>query len=217
MTIFTITDRDSMPLGSIVVDAYAATCVRARVSDPPMPSDWVRVTTAVKGGEHHHGPFLPGDVVRVGWTGWTWDDEDSGIPAEPQRVQPSREDLAEILAKAYRYDGGFALTEALDAVLALLAGQPTVAEVRALFAEELADEEDRATAEEVARSEVAGVRCARCDLRYEEREQYACHEHGPHTYREDELREAGEVRIIPTYAGDELRARAHAERGEAES
>lgn len=138
-------------------------------------------------------------------------------PDQPQRVQPSREEIAEAITGPWFNSRTYSLEVVAMNVEAMFGSQPTVAEVRALFAEELADEEDRATAEEVARSEVAGVRCARCDLRYEEREQYACHEHGPHAYREDELREAGEVRIIPTYAGDELRARARAERGETES
>jgi len=69
------TERDALPVGSIVTDAFGATCIRARLSEPSMPSDWVRVTSAVKGGEHHHSPFVPADVERVGWSGWQVCDE----------------------------------------------------------------------------------------------------------------------------------------------
>ena len=251
--ITTIAESDALPVGSIVIDAYAATCIRARESDPPLPSDWVRVTTAVKGGEHHHGPFLPADVERVGWSDYqsipdapartepteeqvervilshfhgpdylhsTWWLEPRKAAAAilallPQRVAPSEEEIAEAVRDTWDEEYEYVPETVAASVAALYASAPTVAEVRALFAEELAAEEDRAAAEELASREVARVRCPQCDLRYEERDQYSCHGHAPHTYREDELREAAEVRVVPTYAGDELRARARAERGEA--
>ena len=209
LQITTLTERDAMPVGTIVIDAYAATCIRARMSDPPMPSDWVRVTTAVKGGEHHHGPFLPADVERVGWSDY------QSTPDAPARTEPTEEQIVEAISGPWFNSRIYDPRVIAMNVAALYASQPTVAEVRALFAEELAAEEDRAAAEELASREVARVRCPQCDLRYEERDQYSCHGHAPHTYREDELREAAEVRVVPTYAGDELRARARAERGEA--
>ena len=87
----TIAERDALPVGSIVIDAYAATCIRARMSDPAMPLDWVRVTTAVKGGEHHHGPFLPANVERVGWSDY------QSTPPTPARTEPTEEQVAEAL------------------------------------------------------------------------------------------------------------------------
>ena len=83
----TIAERDALPVGSIVIDAYAATCIRARMSDPAMPLDWVRVTTAVKGGEHHHGPFLPANVERVGWSDY------QSTPDAPARTEPTEEQV----------------------------------------------------------------------------------------------------------------------------
>lgn len=96
--ITSIAERDALPVGSIVTDAYAATCIRARQSEPPMPSDWVRVTTAVNGHEHHHSPYLPADVERVGWSGWP--SEPDGGPDQPPRALPSVEDVARIKAEA---------------------------------------------------------------------------------------------------------------------
>lgn len=142
--ITTANQLDALPIGSIVVDAYAATCIRARVSDPRLPSDWVRVTLAVKGGEHHHSPFLPADVVRVGWSGWPATD------AEPARTLPSVEDVARVLCAAdmetidyeRRYREGGEPVEYLPdarAVLALLPGRPEAA-VKAEALREAADE-----------------------------------------------------------------------------
>ena len=92
----TIAERDALPVGSIVIDAYAATCIRARMSDPPAPSDWVRVTTAVKGGEHHHSPFLPADVERIGWSDY------KSTPDAPARTDPtSQPTVAEVKAEAW--------------------------------------------------------------------------------------------------------------------
>ena len=74
---------------------------------------------------------------------------------------------------------------------------------------EAADEIDREAAEAAARYRVADVRCLACDLRYEERDQYGCHETGrPHTYDPTDLTEAGRVVVEPTYDGDQLRDRA---------
>lgn len=74
---------------------------------------------------------------------------------------------------------------------------------------EAADEIDREAAEAAARRRVPAVRCLACDLRYEERDQYGCHEPGrPHTYDPTDLTEAGRVVVEPTYDGDRLRDRA---------
>ncbi len=104
--ITTIAERDALPVGSIVIDAYAATCIRARMSDPAMPSDWVRVTSAVKGGEHHHGPLLPADVERIGWSGYqsTQDAPARTEPTEPvipgqnpRNTEPTEEQVVDVL------------------------------------------------------------------------------------------------------------------------
>lgn len=74
---------------------------------------------------------------------------------------------------------------------------------------EAADEIDREAAEAAARRRVPAVRCLACDLRYEERDQYGCHEPGrPHTYDPTDLTEVGRVVVEPTYDGDRLRDRA---------
>ena len=101
LQITTLTERDAMPVGTIVIDVYAATCIRARMSDPPMPSDWVRVTTAVKGGEHHHGPFLPADVERVGWSDY------QSTPDATARTEPTEDQVAEAAHRGFceRRDG----------------------------------------------------------------------------------------------------------------
>lgn len=145
-TVTTAADLAALPLGSIVVDPYAATCVRSRVSDPEMPSDWVRVTVTAKGGEHHHRPFLPAEVIRRGWAGYT--------DADPSLVKPSREDVARTLFQwdiAPDHPQPHPLWDdphsarlrdlwlsAADAVLALLPGR-TEAEVKAEALEEAAD------------------------------------------------------------------------------
>lgn len=55
----------------------------------------------------------------------------------------------------------------------------------------LLDAEVAASVESNVRSEVAGVRCLDCNLRYEEREEYGCHEPGRgHTYDDQEIAEA---------------------------
>ena len=140
-SITTAADLAALPLGSIVVDPYAATCVRSRVSDPEMPSDWVRVTVAVKGGEHHHRPFLPADVIRRGWTGYT--------DADPPPVNLSREDVAREIAlgddPTCPWPDGFTRMEEArayrqaDAVLVLLPGR-TESEVKAEALDEFATE-----------------------------------------------------------------------------
>ncbi|MPN33947.1 hypothetical protein SDC9_181439 [bioreactor metagenome] len=131
--------------------------------------------------------------------------------AAAQRVQPSREAIVEAITGPWFNSRTYSPEVVAINVEVLFSGQPTVQDVRAQMLRELADEEDREAAEEYARANTASVRCARCDLRYEEREQYSCHEHTPHDYREDELLEAGEVRVVPTYGGDQLRARADRE------
>lgn len=75
--------------------------------------------------------------------------------------------------------------------------------------EEAADQFDREAAAYHAASCVADVRCPRCNLRYEERDQYSCGEPGHgHEYDDAELLEAGELHIERTVRGDELREHA---------
>lgn len=54
---------NNLPVGAIVLDAYAATCTRLKAGLSPY--DWMRVTTAVKGNSHHRFPYLPAEVVYV--------------------------------------------------------------------------------------------------------------------------------------------------------
>jgi len=63
-TITTTDELDALPVGSVVLDAFAAICVRARdANSAASVLDWVRITPAVKAGEHHHRPYLPADVL----------------------------------------------------------------------------------------------------------------------------------------------------------
>ncbi|MBF6368400.1 hypothetical protein IU433_12330 [Nocardia puris] len=60
-----ITDQagvDALPIGSVVLDAFAAACTRVH-SDPLM--GWVRATSAVPMGRHCHRPYLPVTVLYV--------------------------------------------------------------------------------------------------------------------------------------------------------
>lgn len=57
----TAEELDALPVGSVVLDGYAAVCTR--VTTGLASSGWRRVTAAVKGGEHRHGPYLPADVL----------------------------------------------------------------------------------------------------------------------------------------------------------
>lgn len=80
------------------------------------------------------------------------------------------------------------------------------ARLTALLEKELADD---AAAD--ARSEVADVRCLSCNLRYEERQEYGCHESGRgHSYDDAELEEAAErgrqEREYVTFAVADVRA-----------
>lgn len=94
-------ERDALPEGSIVIDAYAATCIRARKSDPSSPFDWVRVTTGVKGHEHHHSPYLPADVERVGWSDWR-----STPDAPSDEVAALRAEVASLKARVAEMSWG---------------------------------------------------------------------------------------------------------------
>ena len=128
-TITTAAELDALPLGSIVVDPYAATCIRARVSVPALPSDWVRVTVAVKGGEHHHRPFLPAEVIRRGWTDYT--------DADPSPVKPSREDVSNALMEIFDLGTQPNAFREARAVLDLFPGR-SVAEILQPYADALA-------------------------------------------------------------------------------
>lgn len=58
----TAAELDALPVGSVVMDPFAAVCTR--VTTGMEPFDWRRVTTAVKGGEHRHAPYLPATVIH---------------------------------------------------------------------------------------------------------------------------------------------------------
>lgn len=81
--------------------------------------------------------------------------------------------------------------------------------VKADLLRTMAGEADRKSAERAAISRENYVRCSDCNLRFGESDQYSCVIEGTgHRYFEDELTRAREVRIEPTYDGNQLRARA---------
>lgn len=57
----TVEELAALPITSVVLDVFAAVCVRA--SDSAGALDWRRVTPAVRGGEHRHFPYLPATVL----------------------------------------------------------------------------------------------------------------------------------------------------------
>lgn len=61
-TVTTAAELDALPVGSVVEDPFAA--IGVRVATGMEPFDWRRVTTAVKGGEHRHRPYLPATVLH---------------------------------------------------------------------------------------------------------------------------------------------------------
>lgn len=61
--ITTIAELEALPVGVVVIDPYAAVCVRQY--DMDFWGDWKRVTTAVAGGAHNHKPYLPARVLWV--------------------------------------------------------------------------------------------------------------------------------------------------------
>ena len=128
--ITTAAELDALPVGSIVIDAFAAACVKARESKPSMPSDWVRVTPAVRGGEHHHRPFVPAVAIRIGL-----DDPHQPVTTQPT-VKPSREWLSEALMQIY--DHG-TLPNALREADALLNLWPGRTEALNVLAEKIHD------------------------------------------------------------------------------
>lgn len=162
--------------------------------------------------------------------GWAlvWD----SIDEEPATV-PTRDELevavGGVLFNAMNHpdpvavwgkDVGPLRTKVVDAVMTALATASTTteAEIRADECERMAAEHDREAAKRAAKASVADVRCYRCNLRHEERDQYSCGEPGSaHDFLASEITEAAEVRVEPTYYGDQLRARAAAHRAEAGS
>lgn len=63
-TVTTVEELDALPVGAVVVDAYAAKCVLVDADRDHL--SWRRVTTAVHGGEHRHKPYLPATVLHEG-------------------------------------------------------------------------------------------------------------------------------------------------------
>lgn len=62
-TVTTVEELEALPVGVVVIDPYAAVCVRQY--DMDFWGDWKRVTTAVAGGAHNHKPYLPATVLHV--------------------------------------------------------------------------------------------------------------------------------------------------------
>ncbi|MFE2994244.1 hypothetical protein ACFXG4_04835 [Nocardia sp. NPDC059246] len=56
----TASELDALPLGSVVLDFYAAGCTRVH---PDRDFGWVRATSAVKERHHFHRPYLPAIVL----------------------------------------------------------------------------------------------------------------------------------------------------------
>src|SRR5690625_1294065 len=63
---------------------------------------------------------------------------DAGLLAQPARTVPTREEIVDVILDTHLFDGGTPIDTA-DAILALMAEQPTVAEVQAQALEEAAD------------------------------------------------------------------------------
>lgn len=130
-TITTAAELDALPIGSVVLDSTRDAWLRDDKA-------WVCVGASFDAGYivKHYAPLTV--LYRP------------DAEPEPQRVQPSREDVADaILAKHYEpallvySPARFHWLAVADAVLALFAAQPTVAEVRAEALREAADELDR--------------------------------------------------------------------------
>lgn len=60
--ITTVAEADALPIGSMVVDVFAAGCTRIG-ADPVF--GWVRATSALKSGRQYGSPHLPATVVYV--------------------------------------------------------------------------------------------------------------------------------------------------------
>src|SRR5690625_2380793 len=63
---------------------------------------------------------------------------DAGLLAQPARTVPTRDEIADVILDTHLFDGGTPIDTA-DAILELLAGQPTVEEVKAQALEEAAE------------------------------------------------------------------------------
>src|SRR5690625_2299313 len=67
---------------------------------------------------------------------------DAGLLAQPARTVPTREEIGEVVCAKSHYDGNCGCgrdDRTADAILAILAGQPTVAEAKAQALEEFAE------------------------------------------------------------------------------
>jgi hypothetical protein len=61
----TSAEADALPVGSVALDAFGATCTKLREG----VLGWRRVTPAVAGGEGHwHSPYTPATVLHIGTT-----------------------------------------------------------------------------------------------------------------------------------------------------
>lgn len=83
------------------------------------------------------------------------------------------------------------------------------AQAKAEALREAAVEFDREAAADRAADRLAGVRCTRCGLRYDQRQEYSCQIGGTaHRYDEAELAEASQPDSETCWIGDSLRGRA---------
>lgn len=130
-------------------------------------------------------------------------DDDHGIEECGCGWRPSETAWEEDWADAIEHEAHVAAVIARE----WLPAQVRAAEARAL--REYATDVDREAADDVARRARNDVRCLSCNLRYEERQDYGCHEPGRgHHYDGEELEEAGTPLVEATYDGDRLRDRA---------
>ncbi len=133
----------------------------------------------------------------------------------PQRCAPSEDAVTKLIMSCA---GGVAtLNESrvasamAHAIRALHGDQPTAEEAKAEALRDAATELDRDAAEGRAARRAASVRCLRCGLRHEEREEYSCQIEGTaHDYDDAELAEAAQLDGETSWIGDRLRARAAA-------
>lgn len=60
-TVTTVEELDALPVGTVVEDAFAATCIKTEGDRAVL--GWHRVTSAVERGCHWHYPFVPARVL----------------------------------------------------------------------------------------------------------------------------------------------------------
>ena len=150
-------ELDALPVGSVVMEG-----------DSGEPFEWVVPGVQVMPGVFHRFPdgwyVVAGHGVRLS-------EFDLGPltvlyrPDQPQRVQPSREDVEGALIGARScVTREVVVPTAAEAVLALFAQQPTVAEVKAEALREAANDENSEWARKRTEDELIEFRDARIGL-----------------------------------------------------